>query len=362
MEKIAFALILLTMSCSSAPQKTEKVTTQNSNTPAQPESNYVTDLRITNNQGIKTGDVIQLAFITTKASFPDSIKLAMDGIPQLTLKPTQNTFDWETKKVNPGLHNILATFYWEYPVQESKSLQVVLNSDIIPEKYTYKVIKSWTHNSKAYTQGLEFSNGFLYEGTGQYGESMLYKIDVTTNEIVQSLNLPGDVFGEGISIFNDKIYQLTWRSNVGYVYDKDDFKKLFEFNYPTEGWGLTNNGKELIMSDGSENIYFLDPEFFQETRRIQVYDSNGPQKSLNELEWIGNEIFANVYGSDRMIAFDPKTGKITKDIDLSGLLNPKDCKGPIDVLNGIAYNAPAQQLVVTGKWWPKFFQIALIKR
>ncbi len=362
MEKLIFVWIFLTMSCNSTYQKTEKESASNLNKPSFQQTNNITELKISEHSKLQTGVPIVFTFKASDNEYPDSIVLSVNGILQPIIRTAQTSFQWDTKNVNPGPHQLIINFFWGNSDRESESIQITLLSDIIPEKYTYKVITSWPHNSKAYTQGLEFSDGYLYEGTGQNGSSMLYKIDVKKNEIIQSVNLPNDVFGEGITIFNDKVYQLTWRSNVGYVYDKNDFKKLFEFNYPTEGWGLTNNGQELIMSDGSDNIYFLDTEFFQETRRIHVYDNNGPQGNLNELEWIGNEIYANIYGTDRIVAFEPKTGKITREIDLTGLLNPKDKKEPVDVLNGIAYNASTQQLIVTGKWWPKFYHISLVKK
>jgi glutamine cyclotransferase len=195
-----------------------------------------------------------------------------------------------------------------------------------------------------------------------YGESTLNKIDLDKSEIIQSINLPKEVFGEGITIINDKIYQITWRTNVGFVYDKTNLKQLFEFTYPTEGWGLTNDGKELIMSDGSQNIYFLDTEFIQETRKIQVYDNIGTVTNLNELEYIDGLIYANIYGSDEIIVFEPETGKVTKRIDLTGILDKKNIKTRIDVLNGIAWDKENQRLIVTGKWWPYFFEIELIEK
>ena len=153
---------------------------------------------------------------------------------------------------------------------------------------------------------------------------------------------------------------LTWRSNIGYVYDKHSLTKLYDFNYPTEGWGLANNGTELIMSDGSENIYFLDTEFLQETRKIQVFDNKKPIKNLNELEYIDGLIYANIYGSNNIVAFEPATGKVVKHINLKGLLNKKDIKKHIDVLNGIAWDKKNNRLIVTGKWWPYFYEIELV--
>jgi glutaminyl-peptide cyclotransferase len=232
-------------------------------------------------------------------------------------------------------------------------------SDIEPTPYNIKIIKTYAHNPAFYTQGLEFDNGILYEGTGQWKQSGLYKYVPEKGEILQSINLPDEMFGEGITILNDKIYQLTWRNNTGFVYDKTTFKRLSEFHYATEGWGLTNNGNELIMSDGSETLYFMDADQFQELRRIYVYSPKGPVTNLNELEYINGLVYANVYTTNTIVAIDPNTGKVVKHIDLSVLLNQLNGHKQIDVLNGIAYDKTRNRLLVTGKWWPLLFEIEL---
>ncbi len=296
-----------------------------------------------------------------KIPLPDSILLSVDFKHEGTYTSTNN-ISWLTKNEIPGQKKIQLIFYWGDTISTSRVLDYTLLSDIVPKIYTYKVKKTWPHNPKSYTQGLEFCDGFLYEGTGQYGESMLSKLNLDKNEVLQSVNLPDDVFGEGITILKDKVYELTWRSNIGYVYEKSDLKELYEFNYPTEGWGLTNNGTDLIMSDGSENIYFLDTEMIQEKNKIQIYDNKGPIKNLNELEYIDGIIYANVYQTDLIVAFDAKSGKVLKRIDLTGLLNKDAIKTPVDVLNGIAWDKNNKRFIVTGKWWPTFFQIELIEK
>ncbi len=310
---------------------------------------------------ITIGEDVIFTYKTKDLPTPDSIKLSVDY--KLFKKYIANEIiAFETKNLFPGNRQLQFVFYWGDTLTADKSMQFEMLSDIIPHFYTFKVLKKWPHNTKSYTQGLEFLDGHLYEGTGNYGESMLYKIDIDKNEVVQSLNLPKEVFGEGITIVNNKIYQLTWRSNTGYAYDKNTLNKLYEFTYPTEGWGLTNNGTELIMSDGSENIYYLDTEFIQETHKLQVYDNKGPIKSLNELEYIGGLIYANVYGTDEIVAFESESGKVVKRIDLSGILNKNDVKTPIDVLNGIAWDNIKKRLIVTGKWWPYFYEIELVEK
>ena len=234
------------------------------------------------------------------------------------------------------------------------------NSDTITF-YTYKVINTYPHENNAFTQGLVFENGFIYEGTGLYGSSTLRKVELETGNILQIHELPSQFFGEGITIFENKIVQLTWRSNVGFVYDKDSFELKQEFNYQTEGWGITYDGKRLIMSDGTATLHFLDPITFEKNGSLEVYKNNIPLTSLNELEYIKGEIYANVWKTNSIARIEPQTGKVIGWIELTGLLSPEDySKQPVDVLNGIAYDAKNDRLFVTGKLWPKLFEIELI--
>ena len=309
---------------------------------------------------ITTGDIITFKYSIKNNLSPDSVRLYIDFTKYKTFNTTDSLIVWNSKKYNPGKRQIQLTFYFGDSLVINKNLLFTLLSDIVPERYSYKIINRWKHNTSSYTQGLEFDNNYLYEGTGNYGKSMLYKFNFDTKNIIQSLNLNNNVFGEGITIINNKIYQLTWRANIGYVYNKTNFTKLFEFSYPTEGWGLTNNGNELIMSDGSENIYFLDTSLIQETHHIQVYNNKGAITRLNELEYINGLIYANVYGTNTIVVFEANTGKVVKQIDLTGLLKPKDIKTDIDVLNGIAWDKNNKRLIVTGKWWPYLFEIELI--
>lgn len=227
--------------------------------------------------------------------------------------------------------------------------------------YTYKVISVYPHDRNAFTQGLIFEDGVLVESTGLYRRSSLRRVSIETGNVLKYHELPPHLFGEGVAIYGSKIIQLTWRSNVGFVYDKGSFELLREFSYPTEGWGLTCDGKQLIMSDGTANLYFLNPETFEERNRIQVHDISGAVDRLNELEYVGGEIFANVFQTDRIARINPKTGKVVGWIDLTGILDSEDRRTPVDVLNGIAYDAEKNRLFVTGKLWPKLFEIELIR-
>ncbi len=226
--------------------------------------------------------------------------------------------------------------------------------------YTYNVVNTYPHDRNAFTQGLVFENGVLYEGTGLRGRSTLRKVKLETGDILQSHELAGSLFGEGIAIYGDKIVQLTWQSNVGFVYDKGSFELLREFNYPTEGWGITHDGQRLIMSDGTSTLHFLDPESFGEIDRIEVSDSDGPVTRLNELEYVEGEVYANVWQTDLIARISPETGQVLGWIDLRELLGEEDRGQSVDVLNGIAYDADKGRLFVTGKLWPKVFEIELV--
>ena len=226
--------------------------------------------------------------------------------------------------------------------------------------FTYKVVDAYPHDPAAFTEGLVLDNETLYEGTGLYGQSTLRRVDLTTGQVQQSLALAPEYFGEGVTTWQNQIIELTWKAHVGFVYDKTSFKLLKQFNYPTEGWGLTHDDKYLIVSDGTAILHFLNPDTFQEVKQLEVRDDHGPVLNLNELEYVCGEIFANVWQTDRIARISPESGQVIGWIDLTGLLGPQDRAQPVDVLNGIAYDAAHDRLVVTGKLWPKLFQITLV--
>ncbi len=229
--------------------------------------------------------------------------------------------------------------------------------------YGYKVVRSYPHDRQAYTQGLIFHEGLLYEGTGQNGRSGIRKVRLETGEVLQIRALDRQYFGEGIVIWKDSLIQLTWQSGIGFVYDTRTFEPRRTFTYPGEGWGLTHDGTRLIMSDGSTDgtLRFLDPHTLRQTGTLIVRDGKMPVAGLNELELVKGEIYANVYQTDRIARISPTTGQVTGWIDLRGLLDPRDAEG-VDVLNGIAYDAATDRVFVTGKLWPKLFEIQLVPR
>lgn len=225
--------------------------------------------------------------------------------------------------------------------------------------YGYRVLAIYPHDPDAFTEGLVYFHGYLYEGTGLNGRSSIRQQNLTSGEVLRSVALPQQYFGEGVTILGERTYQLTWQSHVGFVYDLD-FTPVRNFSYATEGWGLTHNGSHLIMSDGTSNLYFLDPETMAVVEYIQVKDGTRNVTWLNELEYVNGEVWANVWQTDLVARISPATGSVLGWIDLQGLLSPAERLRPIDVLNGIAYDATGDRLLVTGKLWPKIFQIELV--
>jgi glutamine cyclotransferase len=228
-----------------------------------------------------------------------------------------------------------------------------------PAEYTFAVIRAFPHDSSAYTQGLAFRDGFLYEGTGLNGHSSLRKTNLETGTVLQRVDLQPEFFGEGITIVKDRIVQLTWKSRTGFVYDLKNFRLLQQFSYSGEGWGLATDSQELFMSDGTSEIRVLDAETFREKRRLKVHDGSKPIDQLNELEFVEGQIFANVWHTNRIARISPQTGAVAGWIDLTGLLSPVYHLEPEAVLNGIAYDSARKRLFVTGKLWPSVFEIRI---
>lgn len=223
---------------------------------------------------------------------------------------------------------------------------------------TYEVVNVYAHDPGAFTQGLTYTDGVLYESTGLNGRSSLRRVALETGQVLQQRNLTEQYFAEGLVLFDDRLIQLTWQNRVGFIYDKDTFEPTGTFSYATEGWGITQDGSQLIMSDGSATLRFLDPQTFEVKREVRVTDNGQPVMRLNELEYVNGAVFANVWQTDLVARVDPQTGRVLSWIDLSGLLTPEE-RANADVLNGIAYDAVGDRLFVTGKLWPKLFEIRL---
>jgi glutamine cyclotransferase len=220
----------------------------------------------------------------------------------------------------------------------------------------YRVVHVFPHDPQAFTQGLVYLDGVLYEGTGLNGRSTIRKVRLENGEVLQMQKLDSQYFGEGIAVLGGTVFELTWQAGIGFLYDRASFQRKGSFSYRGEGWGLTHDGRRLIMSDGSAYLRFLDPATQKELSRVQVTDGANPVANLNELEYVKGEILANVWQTDRIARISPKTGHVAGWIDLRGLLSARDAQG-VDVLNGIAYDAAGDRLFVTGKLWPRLFEI-----
>jgi len=233
------------------------------------------------------------------------------------------------------------------------------NTNADTARYTYKIIQVYSHDTKAFTQGLIYTDGFLIESTGLYGQSSLRRIDLSTGSILQQVDLPYQYFGEGITVVNDKILQLTWTTKIGFIYNITNFEIIGNFSYSTQGWGITFDGEHLIISDGSEFLYFFNPTTFELAKQIKVYDKNSTINNINELEYVNGHIYANIWKQQKIAVINPDTGQIKAWVDLTGIENMENLSSE-EVLNGIAYNDAKDHFFVTGKNWPHIFEIKLV--
>lgn len=237
----------------------------------------------------------------------------------------------------------------------------VLSIQAAAPEYQVRVVRSYPHDRQAFTQGFEYHDGKFYEGTGLEGRSSVRLEDLASGRVLRHADIPKPFFGEGITVLEGRIVELTWLSHVGFTYRQSDFQRTGEFQYPGEGWGLANDGKHIYFSDGTSSIRILNPSSLKETRRITVHDGKQEITMLNELEWIRGELWANIWQTNRIARISPADGKILGWIDASGLLTPEDSTAqPVDVLNGIAYDAVHNRIFLTGKLWPKIFEVRVV--
>lgn len=300
----------------------------------------------------------------------ETLKLSLKNpknveVTSVSYKLADQTIPNEIKleDVKLGVQQITATITTKEGTDEVSTRITILNNQK-PKLYTFKIINEYPHDITSYTQGLEFHDGYLYESTGQYNESKLLKVDYKTGDVLQKTDLERQYFGEGMTILNDKIYQLTWRENTGFVYQLESFEKISSFTYgqSKEGWGLCNDNNVIYKSDGTENIWILDPNTLQEKDHIQVYRDKGKVINLNELEWIDGKIYANNYQFNGVTIINPKNGAVEGVIDFSPLHNKVKQHPGLDVLNGLAYNPETNTLFVTGKRWNKLFEVEIIEK
>ncbi|WP_166961158.1 glutaminyl-peptide cyclotransferase [Yeosuana marina] len=306
------------------------------------------------NNTFSNSDTLRLSLENPKNHTIDSISYSLDG-RKIGVSTALNNFKL-------GKQTIVATVYFNSEQQSINENIIILNNEQ-PKIYTYKIINEYPHDITSYTQGLEFFNDTLYESTGQYKESKLRKVDYKTGEILKNVNLADEYFGEGLTILNNKIYQLTWRKGIGFIYDVNTFKKLNNFKYGTskEGWGLCHNNNIIYKSDGTEKIWTLNPETLVEQDYIQVYTNKGKITEINEMEYIDGEIYANRYQKDGVAIINPKNGAVIAVIDFSPLKKLVTQHKGLDVLNGIAYNPKTKTIFVTGKRWDKLFEVEIVE-
>ncbi|WP_240768704.1 glutaminyl-peptide cyclotransferase [Olivibacter sp. XZL3] len=311
---------------------------------------------------INRGDSVSLQLSLPHGVSFDSVVYLLNDKPYITVKDSADVW-LKTDSLGMGSQLITANVFRDGQ-SESASTNIVVVAAKMPEQYSFSVVNTFPHDAKAYTQGLEYHDGFLYESTGQRGKSTLRKVELKTGKVVQKIDLPAKYFGEGMTFVGDKIIQLTWEEGVGLVYDRNSFEKVGEFPYQAskEGWGLCFDGERLIKSDGTNRLYFLNKDTYREEGFIEVYNSKGPVDKLNELEYVDGKIYANVYYSDVIVVIDPHSGQVEAEINLIGLLPQKDVTEDTNVLNGIAYDRQGKRLYVTGKNWDKLFEIKLLGR
>ena len=307
------------------------------------------------NNTVKLGETVKLSLQNPDGISISSIEYLLDG------KQVPENLKLDNAKL--GKQNLVAQVITGTDTIIAQSNLVVLNNKQ-PEIYSYEIINTHPHDITSYTQGLEFYKGELFESTGQYNESKLRKVDYKTGDVLKNIDLKNGYFGEGLTVLDDKIYQLTWQADTGFIYDVNTFEKLniFRYNNSKEGWGICNDGKSLYKSDGTEKIWTLNTTTVSEDDKIEVYTNKAKIKSLNELEWINGKIYANIYQQNGVVIVNPKNGAVEGVIDFSPLKDLVKQHSGLDVLNGIAYNPETETIFVTGKRWDKLFEVKIVKK
>ncbi len=357
---ICIIVSIVSVSCNGSVKSENKGRVADKTEQRVPAANMVNIVEPRDGSEYRSGDDIMLEMSLRGNKYPDSVRVFFDGTEVAVLKGQE--LGLRIKTANSGLGKIPLKIMAYEGNKRPQILThfVTLLSDIQPVIYGYRVINDYPHDITAYTQGLLVYNGQMYESTGGEGKSSLRKVELETGKILKIHNLDSKFFGEGLTNFNDQLYQLTWQNNVGFVYDMESFREINRIHYTTQGWGLTTDGSNLIMSDGTNKIYFFEPGYFTVISTIEVYDNENPVWQLNELEYINGEIWANIYTTDRIARIDPATGKVLAYIDLSGILPREYVHPELAELNGIAWDNEKERLFVTGKNWPRLFEISLV--
>ena len=305
-----------------------------------------------NKNVISNADTLKLSILNPINKKIDSVNYVMNNSPVADIFSLQNT--------SLGEKMIKAEVFYDGKKEVALQKVIIVNGST-PKLYSYELLNTYPHDITSYTQGLEFYKGVLYESTGQYGESKLRALDYKNDAILNNVNLSRSYFGEGLTVLNDKIYQLTWKEGRGLIYNVNTFETLGSFNYgqSKEGWGLCNDGRQLYKTDGSENIWILNAETLEEERFVQAYTNKGRLTNLNELEWVEGKIYANRYQKNGVAIINPINGAIEAVLDFKDLKNKVTNHPGLDVLNGMAYNPDTKTLFVTGKRWDKLFEVRI---
>lgn len=331
-------------------------------------SDNITDITLSPESGTsyKAGDVVNV-----KVGYPatlklDSIVYMLDSV-KLASKTDSSAITFKTDTMPLGVRVITAKVYQGGKSQDASN-NIVLMAAKAPEEMTYTVVKKYPHDITAYTEGLLYQDGYLYESTGDTGHSELRKVDLQTGKVVQRQKIDAKYFGEGSAIVGDKIVMMTYRDKIGFVFDKNTFKllKTFNNNVGVEGWGMANDGKKLYLDDSTNRIWFLDKNDYHQTGYIDVYDDKGPISEVNELEYIDGKLYSNVYTRDTILVINPKTGAVLQRVNMANLWpnsqRPDNFDYTNNVLNGIAWDAKGKRLFVTGKRWPYVYEVKFIKK
>jgi glutamine cyclotransferase len=316
----------------------------------------------TRNDTCHFNQVIRVAYANNRRFPVDSAHVLYNNVRVTTLDSAAREFSFKIPRGKCGANLVKIVAFHPGNRQGSIVQPVVVKPDTPPRRLAFEIARVYPHDVSASTQGLVYHDGFLYEGTGIHGESTLRKIDLERNKQLDMFSLSSEYFGEGITIYKEKIYQITWTSRKGFVYDLKTFKQESTFDYTTQGWGITTMHDTLVMSDGSHLLHHLSPASFSKLKTVEVYDHHGPVHSLNELEWIDGRVWANVWLTDRVVVIDPASGVVVEELYLPNMLSPAEkIKLNIkeDVLNGIAYNPERGTIYVTGKHWPKLFELKI---
>ena len=311
------------------------------------------------NSNLVWGDTLNLTIRQEEGYVLNNVSLFLNDSVELPMPDFPFEWSWPTSELSLG-NNVVRISAEGNGKVESKTLTFNVLSNTTPSKYSYKIVNTYTHDKKAYTQGLIYNDGMLIEGTGQKGLSSVRKVELESGKVIQILKNDENIFGEGICLLNDDIYQISWRSQVGFIYDKNTLAEKGRFYYKGEGWGITTDGEKLYRSDGSNKIHVHRAGDFKQLYTLEVFSNKGAVRDLNELEYIDGKIYANIWQKDDIAIIDPKTGKLEGLINLKGLLPGKLKENTTDVLNGIAYDEAKKRIFVTGKNWPKLYEISII--